>query len=235
MKTAGCFLYCTKSKTPFYFYSLYNKNETESAAILNNLEEHFYSGDNRLKKGGFIERLKQNSSVFIEGLDCKDSFFFRKLEDEIEDIKTGLLIIYTVTPSKNIPTDFKSLFEVVELEKQPTGATVNNTPLCFTYNKQSRTLTTTNNHGNPMKLSKQRAKLFDLLKKPKDIRLILKKLYSKEIEKNQKITDGKRNTYDSLVCKFNKSWRKHFDLNEELELIKCENEIVSILQNIDWK
>ena len=187
-------------------------------------------------------RLQQDCTIFFDCLGCSDTPFLQWLSKRISDIKSlydpipkGHLIISSLTSLSVIPAYFRDLFEVVELEKQPTGATVNNTPLCFTYNKQSRTLTTTNNHGNPMKLSKQRAKLFDLLKKPKDIRLILKKLYSKEIEKNQKITDGKRNTYDSLVCKFNKSWRKHFDLNEELELIKCENEIVSILQNIDWK
>ena len=117
----------------------------------------------------------------------------------------------------------------------PAGATVNNTPLCFTYNKQSLTLTLTNNHGNPMKLSKQKAKLFNLLKKPKGIRLILKKLYSKQIEKNQKIADSKRNSYDSFASKFNEDWRDHFELNEELKLIQCDNEIVSIVQRIDWK
>ena len=115
------------------------------------------------------------------------------------------------------------------------GAMVNILPLFFTYNKQSLTLTLTNNHSNPMKLSKQRAKLFNLLKKPKDIRLILRNLYSKQIEKNQKITDNKRNPYDSFASKFNEDWRDHFKLNEELRLIQCENEIVSIVHKIDWK
>ncbi|GEM_PF-4111536 len=136
--------------------------------------------------------------------------------------------------------------EVAELKQKKAelsakyGRNSTNTPqgtagregLGFTYNKQLHALTL---KGKGMKLSKKRARLFESLKKHRNIRWVLKELYSEYIERDEKVIDNKSVSFYSFVSKFNKSWRNHFELDEELELIKCKDEIVSIVQKIDWK
>lgn len=140
------------------------------------------------------------------------------------------LIVYVNNPG-DFPQYFREQFTEISLEPEKQGQS-NGQDLNFTYNKQSHTLTF---HGKDMKLSKKRAKLFKSLKQPKNIRWILRKFYSKEIDRHGKVTDSKSVPYHSFASKFNKDWRNHFNLNKEFELIKCENEIVSIVQKIDWK
>jgi hypothetical protein len=189
-------------------------------------------------------------TLFLWNLDLKgkDHSLLRPLAIKIADIcnckEHGMLIVSTLTPLANIPKYFTSLFDdgIIELEpaKQDTPVstpqdTAERQDLKFTYNKQSRTLTFNGNNGKGMKLSKKRAKLFESLKKHRNIRWILKELYSEKIKREEKVIDNKSGAFYSFASKFNKRWRNHFKLNDELELIKCKDEIVSIIQKIDWK
>ncbi|MCR4319181.1 MAG: hypothetical protein NUV74_02450 [Candidatus Brocadiaceae bacterium] len=142
MEALGSYFYCIKGETPFYFYSLCGRTENEVEAILNESERHFYNGDNKLKKGDLAERLRQNCSIFLGGMECKSEPFLMRMIERIIRVDTkgiekrwcsgnspkGLLVISTLTPLDEIYKPFERLFKVIDLEPEKKKEAVETTP-----------------------------------------------------------------------------------------------------------
>lgn len=183
MENVGCFAHCLRGENTFHFYDLSGKSKSDQFAMLNNQNEHFYSGGDRLRKGGAVERLKMNCSVFLLGLKLEDGLDLEKFEKEIRNLKTGLLIVST---KDDIPPYFKSLFEVINLEpeKQPIPEPLNTegkpdattkkqgiptkkkriNKLFYTFDDKDRIKLSSNCNYKPIMLTRQERKLFLFLK-----------------------------------------------------------------------
>lgn len=187
-----------------------------------------------------IYKYLSGNTLFLKNLEGNNTNTFKQLAAVINSDATGRhgILIVSMSSAHELPEDFKKLCHVIELEPNKQNETIDtsqinsdfehkSTPV-FIYNKQGRSLTF---NGHRMKLSEKRERLLKALKKPKNVRWILKIFYNETVERIDK-TRTKRGAFDKFTCSFNKKWRETFALSGEL--IKCEDEIVSIAQIIKW-
>lgn len=189
LQNLGEYCYLNAGETPFYNYSLGCKSEDELQKLFATADG-FYTNKNIRKYGDLINRLEENCSVFLMGLDCKDSLFLQRLTGIILEIKKdwsfsssrrGLLLISTLTPVINIPPFFKNLFEVINLTSTntDTGAAAKKpqtTPpkqrrvdkLFYTFDSKDRIKLSSNRKCVPITLTEQETRLFKCLCKDRN-------------------------------------------------------------------
>lgn len=185
-----------------------------------------------------LQEFLNGNTLFLRDLEGKNSL--KQLAGIIRNRATGEhgMLIISIPSADNLPEEFIRLSDIIELEPNKQNETINTSQInsdferkgapVFIYNKQGRSLTF---NGHRMKLSEKRERLLKALKKPKKVRRILKIFYKQTVERTDK-TRTKRGAFDKFTCSFNKKWQETFALSGEL--IKCEDEIVSIAQIIKW-
>lgn len=188
------------------------------------IKKHLFSLKNPL-----TNHFKNGDILFLRGINSQS------ILDGLVDVSRKLynygVLIINVTRTNDLPEILVNKFKVIRLEPgskdtpKPQGDPV------FVYDKQKPCLS--HNDIN-MRLSERRNKLLRFLRKPKNIREVLRKFYNETISSDDKVIKNKRASFDSYISKFNTAWRDCFRLNEEMELIKCDNKIVSIAQKIEW-
>ncbi|UJS17866.1 MAG: hypothetical protein L3J17_02110 [Candidatus Jettenia sp.] len=122
LEALGSYYYCIRGETSLPYYSLYGEDVTELNNIFSRVES-FYDGNDKITEGKLLDRLFRGSSVFLNGLKCRESDFLEKLTARIRDFKSsennkGVLIVSTLTPPADIPKVFMNVFEsnVISLE-----------------------------------------------------------------------------------------------------------------------
>lgn len=132
LEATGSYVYCVRGSTEIHFHSFGGMNEEETERILK-ASDTYYNGDNKIKSGNLIDSLRQGCAVFLGNMECRDSRWLKRFTSEIGDIKSrwyyenhnkGILIISTIDSMDSLPKYFTEVFEVINLEPEKEGKTV---------------------------------------------------------------------------------------------------------------
>lgn len=131
LEAIGGYVYCIKGSTELCFYPLSGMDAGKVEGILN--ESDYYNCDNKVKFGNLLDRLRQGCAVFLGNMECRDSNWLKRFASEIGAVKNkwhyekhnkGMLIISTTCSIDSLPGYFTEVFEVINLEPEKEGKTV---------------------------------------------------------------------------------------------------------------
>lgn len=127
LEAIGSYVYCIRGSKEFYFYSLGGMAAEEVEGISS--ESDYYNCDDKVKFGNLLDRLRQGCAVFLGNMECRDSNWLKRFASKIGAVKNkwyskGMLIIGTTCSIDSLPRYFTEVFEVINLEPEKEGKTV---------------------------------------------------------------------------------------------------------------